>query len=118
MSVVRRRLWIAPASSRPAMSRHCESDSRPRCISQGRARSRDFLMHSAGAESFASMRTCVSHDMPTVTIGILTHNALSYIGRTIPAILSWKRPEYEVLVVDNGSTDGTVERLRQYPQVR
>jgi len=56
--------------------------------------------------------------MPTVTIGILTHNALPYIGRTIPAILSWKRPEYEVLVVDNGSTDGTVERLRQYPQVR
>jgi GT2 family glycosyltransferase len=56
--------------------------------------------------------------MPTITIGILTHNAGEYIGRTIPAILSWMRPEYEVLVVDNGSTDGTIERLRQYPQIR
>jgi len=53
-----------------------------------------------------------------VTIAILTHNASAYLDRTIPAILSWIRPCHEVIVFDNGSTDGTVEQLRQWDRLR
>jgi GT2 family glycosyltransferase len=53
-----------------------------------------------------------------VTIGILSCNARRYLDRTIPAILSWIHPNHELLVVDNGSTDGTVEQLRGLLGVR
>jgi GT2 family glycosyltransferase len=64
------------------------------------------------------MRISASSDRPIVTIGILCHDAARYIGRTIPAILSWLRPSYEVVVLDNGSSDATADRLKQFHQIR
>ena len=55
---------------------------------------------------------------PIVTVAILTHNARLYLDRTIPAILSWVRSCHEVLVFDNGSSDGTVEELKQWGRLR
>src|SRR5262245_59377893 len=64
------------------------------------------------------MRSSASSDQPIVTIGILCHEAARYIDRTIPAILAWLRPAYEVIVLDNGSSDDTADRLKQFPELR
>jgi glycosyltransferase involved in cell wall biosynthesis len=45
---------------------------------------------------------------------ILTHNESPNIGRSL-APLSWAR---DIVVVDSGSTDGTLDELRRHPNVR
>jgi GT2 family glycosyltransferase len=54
-----------------------------------------------------------------VTIVILTWNGLAYTKRCLETLRERTTfPDYEVVVVDNGSTDGTVEYLRSLPWVR
>lgn len=50
---------------------------------------------------------------------IPTYNRRDHIGATIEAMLAQTSPPDEIVVVDDGSTDGTFEHLRQcFPQVR
>jgi len=54
-----------------------------------------------------------------VTIIILTWNGLAYTKRCLETLRRRTTfPDYEVVVVDNGSTDGTVEYLRSLPWLR
>ena len=46
-----------------------------------------------------------------VTIVIVSWNGRGYLERCLPAVQRQTRTDYAVLVVDNGSTDGTVEWL-------
>jgi GT2 family glycosyltransferase len=47
-----------------------------------------------------------------VTIIILTWNGLAYTKRRLETLRARTAfPDYEVVIVDNGSTDGTVEYL-------
>jgi hypothetical protein len=55
---------------------------------------------------------------PQITIGILNLNGLGRLRRCLPSVLGLRYPAKEVLVVDYGSTDGSVEYLRQLPGVR
>jgi GT2 family glycosyltransferase len=58
-------------------------------------------------------------DGKKVTIIILTWNGLAYTKRCLETLRARTAfPEYEVVVVDNGSTDGTVEYLRSLPWLR
>ncbi len=53
-----------------------------------------------------------------VSVLIVTWNAWHDLERCLRAVFAAAVPEMEVVVVDNGSTDGTVERLRQaFPSV-
>ena len=45
------------------------------------------------------------------SIIILTHNQLEYTRKCIESILKYTKGPFELIVVDNGSTDGTVEYL-------
>jgi len=53
-----------------------------------------------------------SHDFVSVTI--VTYNSGRYIKRCLESVLAQKGPQFEVIVVDNNSTDGTRDILEQY----
>ena len=57
-----------------------------------------------------------------VSIIMLTYNALEFTRQAVDSVLNHTHIPYELIIVDNGSTDGTVEYLdqlqQQNPQVR
>jgi glycosyltransferase involved in cell wall biosynthesis len=48
---------------------------------------------------------------PDVTVVIPTHNRAHLVGRTLSSVLRQRDCTFEVVVVDDGSTDGTAEML-------
>lgn len=52
------------------------------------------------------------------SIIIPAYNAEAYLKRCLNSILSQNYSDYEVVVIDDGSTDGTSNILVQYPQVK
>lgn len=59
--------------------------------------------------------------MKKVTIVIPNYNGIGFLKGCLDSVYTQDpdTPEYDVLVVDNGSTDGSLELLREhYPQVR
>ncbi|MEI7905244.1 MAG: glycosyltransferase [Candidatus Firestonebacteria bacterium] len=56
---------------------------------------------------------------PEISIIVLSKNAEENIKKTLSAILSQKiSKSYEVLVIDSGSTDGTIEIIKSFKSVR
>lgn len=53
-----------------------------------------------------------------VSIVIPALNEEKYIGKTLEAVTKLDYPDYEVIVVDNGSTDGTSNIVRTFPSVQ
>lgn len=53
---------------------------------------------------------------PAVSVIIPTYNRRGYILETLESVWAQTYPDYEVLVVDDGSTDGTAELLEPYAQ--
>ena len=49
-----------------------------------------------------------------VTIGIPCYNASQWIAASVQSALDQTWPNKEVIVVDDGSTDGTVDLLRKF----
>lgn len=57
-------------------------------------------------------------EKPKISIIVLNFNGLSYLKQTIPALLALKYPNKEVVVFDNGSTDGSVGFLKNNPAIK
>ncbi|HEX2023457.1 MAG TPA: glycosyltransferase [Acidimicrobiales bacterium] len=58
-------------------------------------------------------------DRPLVSIVIATYNRWPMVGESVQSALDQTLSEREVIVVDDGSTDGTTEHVRaSYPAVR
>jgi len=53
--------------------------------------------------------------MLKVTVAIPCYNSSSYVGAVIESVLVQSRPADEILVVDDGSTDGSAEVIGRYP---
>ena len=56
--------------------------------------------------------------MPTFSIIIPAYNAEAYLQRCLDSIFLQEFTDYEVIVIDDGSTDGTATLLESYPQVK
>jgi hypothetical protein len=52
--------------------------------------------------------------MPTISIITITYNAERFLERTINSIVSQQATDYEYIVIDGGSNDGTLGIVRQY----
>jgi glycosyltransferase involved in cell wall biosynthesis len=52
--------------------------------------------------------------MPRVSVTIPTFNCAQYLCRAVDSVLSQTYGDYEIIVVDDGSTDNTQQILRQY----
>ncbi|MBI4820673.1 MAG: glycosyltransferase [Deltaproteobacteria bacterium] len=55
---------------------------------------------------------------PRVSVVLPTHNRVATLARSIDSVLSQSFADFELLVVDDASTDGTVELLRSYSDER
>ena len=52
--------------------------------------------------------------MPKVSIIVPVYNKSEYIGRTIESILNQTYKDYEVLIINDGSTDNSLEIIKKY----
>ena len=50
---------------------------------------------------------------PTVCVIIVAYNAGSYLGACIESLRRQSWTDFEAIIVDNGSTDGSIEALGQ-----
>ena len=52
--------------------------------------------------------------MPTVSVITVTYNQSSFIGKCIESVLAQTSPDWEQIILDDGSTDATAETVEQY----
>lgn len=55
---------------------------------------------------------------PSFSVCIPNYNYAHYIGETIQSVLDQTYPDYEIVVVDNASTDNSVEAIRSFSSER
>lgn len=55
---------------------------------------------------------------PLISVVMLNYNGLKYLKRTILPILKLDYPNYEFIIVDNGSTDGSLEYIKKFKKIR
>ncbi|MGI6775828.1 MAG: glycosyltransferase [Patescibacteria group bacterium] len=56
--------------------------------------------------------------IPLISIVVLNWNGLLFLKETIPPLLDIDYPNYEVIVVDNGSTDKSVKFLKKFKKIK
>jgi len=56
--------------------------------------------------------------VPTVTVTIPVFNCENFITHAIDSVLNQSFNDYELIIIDNCSTDGTVSKVRQYKDSR
>ena len=54
---------------------------------------------------------------PLVTVAICTYNGEQYLSETIESVLTQTYPNYEVVIVDDGSNDSTLDIIDKYARL-
>lgn len=55
---------------------------------------------------------------PLISVVMVNYNGLGYIKKTVPKILELNYPNFEFIVVDNGSKDGSIEYIKSLSRVK
>jgi GT2 family glycosyltransferase len=72
-----------------------------------------------GVVTPATRRSAGKRELPAVSVIIASHTGRQHLQRCLPALLADDYPDFQVIVVDNASTDGTAEFVEQeYPSVK
>lgn len=95
---------------------------RDELVKLGHRRAGLFSWAEAERVTFETMRGLLEGSRPTIeveswpsfTVVTPSLNQAQFIGGTIESVLGQRYPHLEYIVVDGGSTDGTVELLRSY----
>ncbi len=58
------------------------------------------------------------HSSGLLTVGLPVHNAMDYLPEALDSIFSQSLQDFEVLAIDDGSTDGSLQYLRSLRDVR
>ncbi len=64
--------------------------------------------------AFAEVPFPKNHPWPRISVVVCSYNGASTIRDTLEGLFHLEYPEYEVIVVDDGSTDETAEIVREY----
>ena len=54
--------------------------------------------------------------MPKISVIVPVYNTEKYIGRCIESILNQSYKELEVIIINDGSSDGSAEIIRKYAE--
>ena len=63
-------------------------------------------------------KTTKNHTLPTISIVVINYNGKVYLEETLPPLLNLNYPNYEIIVVDNGSTDGSINFLKKLKKIK
>ncbi|MBD8349064.1 glycosyltransferase family 2 protein [Dysgonomonas sp. HGC4] len=55
-----------------------------------------------------------NNNYPLVSIITITYNAIEVLEKTIESVINQSYPNVEYIIIDGGSTDGTVDTIQQY----
>ena len=53
---------------------------------------------------------------PLVSIAILSHNQSQYLGETLASVAAQGYPSLGLIILDEGSTDGSVDLIADFAQ--
>lgn len=74
-------------------------------------------MQTVDSTSFSE--AAVQSSLPTVSIVVVNYNGMAHLEQCLGALMSQDYPQYEVLLVDNASTDESLNYVRStFPSVR